>query len=91
MQFLLTLFIDLFACVSIDRSYTIRRDLLRATAVTLGWKGEYRNKSLHRKLTLEKTISPAAPAGTRTRDLSITSPTLLTTELAVPAPAHYES
>ena len=33
------------------------RDLLRATAVTLGWNG-YRNKSQHRKLTLEKKILP---------------------------------
>ena len=33
------------------------RDLLRATAVTRGWNG-YRNKSLHRKLTLEKKILP---------------------------------
>ena len=33
------------------------RDLLRATAVTLGWNG-YRNKSQHRKSTLEKKILP---------------------------------
>ena len=33
------------------------RDLLRATAVTMGWNG-YRNKSQHRKLTLEKKIIP---------------------------------
>ena len=32
-------------------------DLLHATAVTLGWNG-YRNKSQHRKLTLEKKILP---------------------------------
>ena len=32
------------------------RDPLRATAVTRGWNG-YRNKSQHRKLTLEKKIS----------------------------------
>ena len=31
------------------------RDLLQATAVTQGWK-RYRNKSQHRKLTLEKKI-----------------------------------
>ena len=31
------------------------RDLLHATAVTWGWNG-YRNKSWHRKLTLEKKI-----------------------------------
>ena len=33
------------------------RDLLRATTVTLWWNG-YRNKSQHRKLTLEKKIFP---------------------------------
>ena len=33
------------------------RDLLRATAVTRGWNG-HRNKSQHRKLTLEKTVLP---------------------------------
>ena len=32
-------------------------DLLRASSVTRGWDG-YRNKSQHRKLTLEKTILP---------------------------------
>ena len=37
------------------------RDFLRATVVTQGWNG-YRNKSQHRKLTLEKKISPAVPA-----------------------------
>ena len=33
------------------------RDLLRATAVTRGWNG-YRNKSQHRKSTLENKILP---------------------------------
>ena len=33
------------------------RDLLRATVVTRGWNG-YRNKSQHRKSTLEKKILP---------------------------------
>ena len=33
------------------------RGLLRATAVTRGWNG-YRNKSQHRKLTLQKRILP---------------------------------
>ena len=37
------------------------RGLLRATAVTWGWNG-YRNKSQHRKSTLEKKISPVAPS-----------------------------
>ena len=51
------------------------RDLLRATAVTLGWNG-HRNKSQHRKADRGEENSLAAPAGTRTRDLSITSPAL---------------
>ena len=38
------------------------RDLLRATAVTRGWNG-YRNKSQHRKLTLEKNILPPLQPG----------------------------
>ena len=38
------------------------RDFLRATAVTRGWKG-YRNKSLHRKSTLEKKILPPFQQG----------------------------
>ena len=33
------------------------RDLLRATAVTRGWNG-YRNKSQHRKLTVENKFLP---------------------------------
>ena len=38
------------------------RDLLRATAVTQGWNG-YRNRSQHRKLTLEKKILLPLPQG----------------------------
>ena len=38
------------------------RDLLRATAVTRWWNG-YRNKSQHRKLTLEKKILPPFQQG----------------------------
>ena len=51
------------------------RGLLHATGVTRGWN-RYQNKSQHRKLTLGEENSPAAPAGIRTRDLSITSPAL---------------
>ena len=63
------------------------RCLLSATAVTRGWNG-YRNKSQHRKLTLEKEIlPPLLPGPTRWRDLSITSKSgALTTELS-PIPA----
>ena len=38
------------------------RDLLRATAVTRGWNG-YRNKSQHRKSTMEKKILPPFQQG----------------------------
>ena len=38
------------------------RDLLRATAVIRGWNG-YRNKSQHRKSTLEKKILPPFQQG----------------------------
>ena len=38
------------------------RDLLRATVVTQGWNG-YRNKSQHRKLTLEEKILPPFQQG----------------------------
>ena len=39
------------------------RDFLRATAVARGWNG-YRNKSQHRKSTLEKKILPPFQQGT---------------------------
>ena len=44
-----------------------------------------RNKGQHTKLTLEKKKnSPAAPAGIRTRNISITSPVLY--QQTIPAP-----
>ena len=49
-----------YACLAVTchpHSWQNDRDLLRATAVTRGWNG-YRNKSQHRKLTLEKKITP---------------------------------
>ena len=48
--------------------------LLRAIAITRGWNG-YRNESAQ-KVDPGEGNSPAAPAGMRTRDLSITSPAL---------------
>ena len=48
------------ACLAVTRHlhfWQNDRGLLRATAVTRGWNG-YRNKSQHRKLTLEKKILP---------------------------------
>ena len=50
------------------------RDLLRDTAVTRGWNG-HRNESAQ-KVDPGEEISPAAPSGIRTRDLSIASPAL---------------
>ena len=47
-----------YACLAVTWHLRFWQDdwsLLRATAVTLGWNG-YRNKSQHRKLTLEKKI-----------------------------------
>ena len=49
------------------------RDLLRATAVTLGWN-VYQNKSQHRNTGEEN--SPTAPVGTWSLNISITSPAL---------------
>ena len=46
---------------------------LHATAVTRGWNG-YQNKESAQKVDPGEGNSPAAPAGIRTRDLSITSP-----------------
>ena len=51
------------------------RDLLRATAVTRGWNG-YRNKTQHRKLSLERIVFLPLLHQSRTRDLSITNPAL---------------
>ena len=51
------------------------RDLLRATAVTRKWNGD-RNKKSAKKVDPGEENFPAAPAGIRTRDLSITSPAL---------------
>ena len=49
-----------YACLAVTwplRFWQNDRDPLRATAVTRGWNG-YRNKSQHRKSTLEKKILP---------------------------------
>ena len=47
-----------YVCLAVTRHlhfWQNDRDLLRATVVTRGWNG-YRNKSQHRKSTLEKKI-----------------------------------
>ena len=50
------------------------RGLLRATAVTRGWNGHRIRVRTQSQLWRKK--NPAAPAGIRTRNLSITSPAL---------------
>ena len=61
------------------------RGLLRATAVTRGWNG-YRNKSQHRKLTLEKKILPPLQQGFEPATLQ--SWVRRSNHWAIPAP-HY--
>ena len=54
-----------YACLAVTchlRFWQNDRGLLRDTAVTRGWNG-YRNKSQHRKLTLEKKILPPLQQG----------------------------
>ena len=54
-----------YACLAVTchlHSWQNDRGLLRATAVTRGWNG-YRNKSQHRKSTLEKKILPPLQQG----------------------------
>ena len=51
---------EVYACLAVTCHVHVwqnDRGLLRATAVTRGWNG-YRNKSQHRKSTLEKKILP---------------------------------
>ena len=58
------------------------QDFLRATVLTRGWNG-YRNKSQHRKLTLEKKILPPFQQGFEPATFNHESGTL-TTELSPP-------
>ena len=54
-----------YACLAVTchlHSWQNDRDFLRATVVTRGWNG-YRNKSQHRKSTLEKKILPPFQQG----------------------------
>ena len=60
-------------------------DLLRATAVTQGWNG-YRNKSQHRRLTMEKKI--ILPLLPRLEPGTFQSRVWLSNQWAIPTPAH---
>ena len=60
-------------CLSVTRHlhfWQNARDLLRVTAVTRGWSD---TKIMAQKVVPGEVNLPAAPAGTRTRDLSITN------------------
>ena len=61
------------------------RGILRATAVTQGWNG-HRNKSQHRKLTLEKKILP--PLLQRFEPATFRSRVRSSNHWAIPAPVH---
>ena len=55
----------MYACLAVTchlHFWQNDRDFLRATVVTRGWNG-YRNKSQHRKSTLEKKILPPFQQG----------------------------
>ena len=57
--------LKVYACLAVTchlHFWQNDRDLLRATVVTRGWNG-YRNKSQHRKSTLEKKILPPFQQG----------------------------
>ena len=60
------------------------RDLVHATAVTRGWNG-YRNKSQHRKSTLEKKILPLLQQGFE--PATFQSRVQRSNHWAIPAPA----
>ena len=72
-----------YACLAVTchlRFWQNDRGLLRATVVTRGWN-RYRNKSQHRKLTLEKKISRCSSRDSNPRPFNHESGAL-TTELS---------
>ena len=64
------------------------RDFLRATVVTRGWNG-YRNKSQHRKSTLEKKILPPFQQGFE--PATFQSRVRCSNHWAIPAPLTWDS
>ena len=80
-----------YACLAVTchlHFWQNNRDLLRATMVTRGWNG-YRNKSQHRKSTLEKKFSRRSCRDSNPRHFDHESGAL-TTELS-PPPWHLAS
>ena len=76
----------LYACLAVTchlHFWQNDRDFLLATAVTRGWNG-YRNKSQHRKSTLEKKILPPFQQGFE--PATFQSRVRRSNHLAIPAP-----
>ena len=76
-----------YACLAVTCHLHIwqnDRDFLRATVVTRGWNG-YRNKSQHRKSTLEKKILPPFQQGFE--PATFQSRVRRSNHWAIPAPA----
>ena len=76
----------MFVCLAVTCHLHFRqndRDLLRATVVTRGWNG-YRNKSQHRKSTLEKKILPPLLPGLE--PMTFRSRVRRSNHWAIPAP-----
>ena len=78
----------MYACLAVTchlHFWQNDRDFLRATVVTRGWNG-YRNKSQHRKSTLEKKILPPFQQGFEraTFQSRVRCSNNLTTELSPP-------
>ena len=79
----------MYACLAVTchlHFWQNDRDFLRATVVTRGWNG-YRNKSQHRKSTLEKKILPPFQQGFE--PATFQSRVRCSNHWAIPAPAWY--
>ena len=78
-----------YACLAVTwhlHFWQNHRDFLRATVVTRGWNG-YRNKSQHRKSTLEKKILPPFQQGFE--PATFQSRVRRSNHWAIPAPRAY--
>ena len=82
---------EVYACLAVTCHLLFwqnDRDFLRATVVTRGWNG-YRNKSQHRKSTLEKKILPPFQQGFE--PATFQSRVRCSNHWAIPAPLSQES
>ena len=80
----------MYACLAVTchlHFWQNDRDFLRATVVTRGWNG-YRNKSQHRKSTLENKILPPFQQGFE--PATFQSRVRCSNHWAIPAPISYD-